>query len=125
MDPVDTEISEHDEEWELNPVVRTTEDVEQDVIEASSRDGVVHEGVPTYFSNEEWYCEDGHDRDRVQSLLNLHFHLVLEVFGVIECGLVENKNVAKSRTEEVDYSRGEPVRRQRPGLSCRSQLLTM
>jgi hypothetical protein len=70
--------------------------------------GIVDEAEATDFSDEEGDCEDGHDGDCLEGLLDFQAHLVLEIFGVLECGLVEDKDVAEGCEGGVDESAEEP-----------------
>ena len=56
-------------------------------------DVVVDEAVAAYFGDEEGDGEDGHYGYRGHCLLDLHSHLVLEVFRVLEGGFVEDEDV--------------------------------
>lgn len=91
MDPVDEEVREQQEEWELDVVVCASEEPKQGMFDV--RDIVVDEAVPTDFSHEKWECEHGHDWHRGQSLFDLHFQLVLEVLRMLEGCLVEDEGV--------------------------------
>ena len=69
---------------------------------------VVDEAEAADFGDEEGDGEDGHDRDGFEGLLDLETHLVLEVFGVLESGLVEDKDVAEGCESCVNESAEEP-----------------
>lgn len=77
MDPVDAEVGEHEEERELDVVVRISKPTKEWMFKARVRRTVVDEGVASDFSDEEGYCEDGHDRNRLHGLSNFHAHLIL------------------------------------------------
>lgn len=77
MDPVDAEVGEHEEERELDVVVRISKPTKEWMFKARVRRTVVDEGVTSDFSDEEGYGEDGHDRYRLHGLSNFHAHLIL------------------------------------------------
>lgn len=77
MDPVDAEVGEHEEERELDVVVRISKPTKEWMFKAGVRRTVVDEGVTSDFSDEEGYGEDGHDRNRLHGLSNFHAHLIL------------------------------------------------
>ena len=91
VDPVDAEVSEHNEERELNPVVGFAKDGEERVREVGRV--VIDEAVAPDFGDEEGDGEDSHYRDRLERLLDFHAHLIFEVFGVLEGGFVEDEEV--------------------------------
>lgn len=108
VDPVDAEVGEEDEQRELQPAVMLAEEVEERVGEAWGGDVVVDEAVAADFGDEPGRGEDGHDRNRLHGLLDLKAHLVLEVFGMLEGGLVEDEYVAEGREGAVDDEAEEP-----------------
>jgi hypothetical protein len=117
VDPVDAEVGEHQEDWELEPVPGVAEDAQERVGESGVGGGVVDEAVALDFGDEEGDCENGHDRDGVESLFDFHANLVLEVFGVLEGGLVEDEDVAERRKGGVDEGAEEPGLRVSIGCS--------
>lgn len=84
VDPVYEKIGEGNEKWELEVIVPQARTV---------LCGVIHLAVTPYFGEEEWYREDGHDGERPQSLLNLETDLVLQIFRMVERGLVKDEDV--------------------------------
>lgn len=60
------------------------------------------------FGEEEGRREEGHVGHAVAGLRNLHSDLVLEEFGVLECGLVEDEGVREGGDYEVDEGAGKP-----------------
>lgn len=84
VDPVDKEIGKGNEKWELEVIVPQARTV---------LGGVIHLAVSPDFGKEKWYGEDGHDGQRPQCLLNLQTDLILQVFGMVERGLVEDENI--------------------------------
>ena len=91
MDPVDAEVGEKDEGWELDPVPRGAEEAEEWVSHLGCV--VVYEAVAADFGYEARYCEYGHNGNGVHRLRDFHAHLVLEVFRVVERLLVEDEDV--------------------------------
>ena len=91
MDPVDAAVREHEEERELEVVVGAAKDPDEGVVDVGCV--VVDEAVAPYFGHEEGKGEDGHYWHRLECLLDFQLHLVLEVFRVLECCLVEDEDV--------------------------------
>lgn len=54
---------------------------------------VVDEAVASYFADEPWEGEYGHDWHRSKCLLDFEPHLVLEVFWMLEGCLVEDEEI--------------------------------
>ena len=109
MDPVYEEVGEEDEKGELDVVVPRPEEICQEVVEAGVGYAVVEEAMAADFGDEGGDCEDCHDRNCANSLLDLHAHLVLEVFGVLEGGLVEDEDIAECCAAEIDYQSENPI----------------
>lgn len=84
VNPVDAEICEEQEKRELQDAV---------IGEGLLGEGVVHFAVAADFGQEEWGRENGHDRHGFHGLRNFHANLVAEIFGVFECGFVEDENI--------------------------------
>lgn len=84
VDPIDEEIGEQDEERELQIAVQAKRGIGRSVIKLC---------VAAYFAKEKRGREDGHDRKRSQGLLDFESNLILEVFRMRECCVVENKDV--------------------------------
>ena len=84
MDPIDEEVGETEEEGELEEIVEP---------KGCLMGGVIHLGIPSHFANEEGNGEEGHDWESNGGLCDLHSDLILEVFGVGKCGMVENEDV--------------------------------
>jgi hypothetical protein len=95
VNPVDAEVGEGQEDRELDPVPGAAEEGEERVRELRVGGGVVDEAEAADFCDEEGDGEDGHDWDGFEGLLDFEAHLVLEVFGVLEGGLVEDEDVAE------------------------------
>ena len=93
MDEVDAEVGEEQKQWELEEVI---------IRAGLVAEGVVEFGVASYFGKEEWGGEDGNEGHAVYRLGDFHFDLVLEEFGVLEGGFVEDEDVRKGRDNEVD-----------------------
>ena len=100
VDPVDEEIGEHEEERELENVVKREGRIVQ---------RVVHLSVAHDFHEEEGRSEGGQSGHRLHGLLNLHAHLVLEVLRVVEGGFVEDIVVGESGEAEVDEEAEDPI----------------
>lgn len=109
VDPVDAEVGEAQEDGELQVVPRVAEDAQDGVGEAWVGSAVVDEAEVADFGDEEGHGEDGHYGDRFEGLLDLQAHLVLEVFGVLEGGLVEDEDVAEGCECGVDKGAEEPA----------------
>jgi len=84
VDPIDEEVGEDEEDWYLKEVVSA---------EWRVGEGVVHFAVAPDFKCEERDGEDGHDRHGEQCLAHFENDLVLEVFRVLECGVVKDEEV--------------------------------
>jgi hypothetical protein len=84
VNPVDEKVGKADEERELQPVVPPAGPVGR---------RIVYLGVATHFEQEEWHREEGHPVERRDGLLNLEANLVAEVLWMLECRLVEDKDV--------------------------------
>lgn len=84
VDPIDEKIGEQDEERELEIVVQAERGIGR---------GVIKFGVTAHFAEEKGGREDGHDGKRSQSLLDFEPDLILEVLGMHEGCVVENKYV--------------------------------
>lgn len=84
VNPVDAEIGEEQEKRELQDAV---------IGERLFGEGIVHFAVSADFGQEEWRCEDGHDRHGFHGLGDFHADLVAEIFGVIEGGFVEDEDI--------------------------------
>lgn len=108
VDPVDTEVGESQEDGELEPVPGVAEDAEDRVGDFGVGGGVVDEAEAAHFGNEEGHCEQGHDGNGLEGLLDLKAHLVLEVFGVFESSLVEDEDVAEGGKSAVNEGAKEP-----------------
>jgi hypothetical protein len=108
VDPVDAEVGEGQEDGELEPVPGVAEEAQDRVGDFGIGGGVVDEAEAADFGDEEGNGEDGHDWDGFEGLLDLQTHLVLEVFRVLEGGLVEDKDVAERCEGGVDESTEEP-----------------
>jgi hypothetical protein len=111
VDPVDAEVGEGQEDRELNPVPGVAENAQERVGEVGVSGRVVNEAHAANFGDEEGDGEEGHDGDGFEGLLDFETHLVLEVFGVLEGGLVEDKDVAEGCERAVDESAEEPGKR--------------
>lgn len=84
VDPVDEEIGEGDEEWELHPVVQGEGRVGWSIVET---------GIAAHLTQKERRGKYGHDGERTQCLADLQGNLVFEVFGVGESGMVKDEDV--------------------------------
>lgn len=108
VDPVDAEVGEGQEDGKLDPVPGAAEEGEERVGELGVGGGVIDEAETADFGDEEGNGEDGHDGDCFEGLLDFETHLVLEVFGMLEGGLVKDENVAEGCERGVDESTEEP-----------------
>ena len=84
VDPVDEEIGEADEEWELDEAVEW---------EWLFGDGVVEFGVSSDLQNEEGCSQQGHWGHGLHGLSDFHRNLVSQEFGVVVSGFVPDKDV--------------------------------
>lgn len=84
VDPIDEEVGEHDEERELEEIIQSKRGIGREIIKFR---------VAAHFTEEKGRCEDGHDRNRYQSLADFEPDLVLQVFRMRESRVVENKDV--------------------------------
>ena len=84
VDPIDEEVGEHDEKRELKHIIQSKRGIGREVIKFC---------VAAHFTEEQGRCEDGHDRNRYQSLANFEPDLVLQVFRMHESRMVENERV--------------------------------
>ena len=92
VDPVDEEVREENEEWELDEIV----EVERRIVER-----VVHLCIASNFGGEEGCSEECHARDRHHSLLDLKLDLILQIFRVSESVVVKDEVVGQAGTNEV------------------------
>lgn len=99
MDPVDAQIREANEQWELKKVVEAKWGIWRRIVEFS---------IPTNLKQEEGRGEDGHYRHWDHGLANLEPDLVFEILGVSKSGVVENEDVGESRKDKVEYKTKEP-----------------
>lgn len=100
VNPVDTEISEDQEERELQYVVEW----ERSLIQA-----VVQFGVTTNLECEEWDHQSGGKRHRGQCLVYLHSDLIFEEAWVREGRLVEHEDIAETGEYYVDDETKDPA----------------
>lgn len=99
VNPVDAEIGKEDEYRELQVVVEREWSVIKPVVEF---------GIALYFQGEEASCQQSHTRHGRHSLLDLHGHLILEVFRVVEGGLIEHEDIGEGSADEVEDDTEEP-----------------
>ena len=106
VDQIDEEVGEEDEDRKLEVVV-----------EVKGRLGrhVVQFGVASHFGCEAGSGQDRHARHGSHCLLDLHPDLVLEIFRMFECVMVENKIVRGSREEEVEHQPEDPCDEKQTG----------
>lgn len=102
VDPVDEEIGEHEEERELEYVVQRKRRV---------ANSVVHVSVAADFEEEKGNGGGGHARHGLHCLSDLHAHLVLEVFRVVEVGFVKDEVVGEGSKDEVDEESEDPIKK--------------
>ena len=93
VNPVNGEVGEKEEEWELKPIVPRSRTVSR---------SVVHFAIATNFGQEKGNGVDSHDRYGFESLLDFESDLVFEVFGMFEGFSVEDKVVRESGEGEVE-----------------------
>lgn len=74
---------------------------------------VVHEAMPAHLGDEPGHGEDGHDGDAGHSLPNLEPDLVLEIFRVVEGGMVEDEEVGEGGGSKVEEHGGDAASSQR------------
>ena len=99
VNPIYEEVGKGNEERNLEVVVQG---------EGSVRWRVVKFCVAAHFADEEWGCEDSHERHGDQTLLDLQADLVFEIFGVGKGSVVENKEIGDGCADKVDYGAEEP-----------------
>lgn len=99
VDEVDAEISEKQEDGELQPVVVGPGLVGQRVVEL---------GVAADLGEEEGDRQDRDEGHGVGGLFDLHLDLVFEELGVLERCLVEDEEVGEGGYYEVYRGAGEP-----------------
>lgn len=92
VNPIYQEIGKENKDRELQIVVAWERLLVQSVVEL---------GIAFDFESEKAGGEEGHARHRRLCLLDLHPHLVLEVFRVIEGRLVKHEDVRKSGADKV------------------------
>lgn len=66
--------------------------------------------MAAHLGEEEGDGEEGHDGEGAQRLLDLERDLVLEVFGVVDGGLVEDEDVRQAGGDEVDDEAEDPIK---------------
>jgi len=88
VDPVDAEVGEDEEEWQLQQVVPSVHSPP-----CALRNRIVHLGITANFGEEEGHRTYRHDGHGFHRLLNLHPDLVLEELWVFESGLIEDKDI--------------------------------
>lgn len=99
VNPVDEEIGEEDEEWELqNAVIR----------EGLLGNGVIEFGVAPNFQNKERRSQQGHWGHGAHGLLHFHGNLVSQELGVVVGGFVPDEDIRKRRNDEVDEETKDP-----------------
>lgn len=103
VDPINEEVGEHDEEGELKERVPSTH-----VPGGRLWQLVVDERVAIDFGNEPRRGEKGNDGHCAQCLIDLHAHLVLEVFWVVDGSLIEDKNIRKTSTHSIVDNAKDP-----------------
>ena len=100
VDPVDAEVGEEQEDGELEDVVPEARAVRSVVVQlAEAADLGEEAGDGT----------DGHGRHGAHGLLDFRRDLVLEELGMVECLLVENKQVRERRKHEVSDKAKDPA----------------
>ncbi|KAB8349513.1 hypothetical protein FH972_023539 [Carpinus fangiana] len=99
VDPVDEEVGEADEEGDL-----------QDVVPQAWAVGgaAVHLRVAAHLEEKGRQSAEGHQREGGKGLLDLQAHLVLEVLGVLEGGLVEDQEIGGGGDGEVEDDGKDP-----------------
>lgn len=100
MDPVDTEIGEHDEEGKLDPVVGGKRCVVGHVVELSPA---------AHLEQHQEGGTDGHEGHGGHGLFDFEGDLVLEVLGVLHGLLVEYQPVGQGGEDEVEKDTKQPV----------------
>lgn len=68
----------------------------------------VHLRMPAHLCHEPRHCEDRHDGQSLEGLLDLEPDLILEELGVIVCPVVENEDVTESRERKVGQEAENP-----------------
>jgi hypothetical protein len=100
VNEVDAKVGKYEEERELEPVIPWVWGIFKSIVEF---------GGAADFSEEEWYGEDGDEGHAIYCLGDFHLDLVLEEFGVLEGGFIEDKYVGERRDNEVDGCACNPV----------------
>lgn len=96
VDPVDAEVGKGDEEGELEYNVPAAH-----VPGRVCGESVVDEGVAANLCDEPGRCQKGNDGHCMEGLLDFHAHLVFEIFGMLDGGLVENENVGETGADKI------------------------
>lgn len=99
VDPIDEEVGEDEEEWELEPLVPRTWPVGRRVVESR---------VPAGFENEAGCCQGRHDGHGGVGLNHLELDLVLKELWVCEGCVVKDQVVGRSGNYEVEEKAEEP-----------------
>lgn len=99
VNPVNEEVGKGDEEGELQNAV---------VWEGLVSDRVIEFGISSDLGHEKRHGQQGHDGQRSHCLGDLKANLILEVFGVLKCGLIEDDNVRQGCTDEVNEETKNP-----------------
>lgn len=100
MDPVNTEIGEHEEQRVLEPVVQR---------ERSLMSLVEELAIAANFSDHEWREENRHQGHGFHGLLHFQSDLVAEVLRVLEGLLVEDEEVRQGSENEVEQNAEQPI----------------
>ena len=101
MNPINTEIGEADEQWELYVVVNTERCIGGRIVQFS---------VASNFGEETWSGEDSHDGHGDHGLCDFESHLVFEVFWVGERRVIEYEKIGERGADEIDNQAEDPGR---------------
>lgn len=99
MDPVDKQIREENEQWELKKVVESEWSVGRSVVEFC---------ITANLKQEEGRGQNCHERHGDHGLANLQPNLMFKILGVGESGVVKDKNVRERGKDEVEHQTEKP-----------------
>lgn len=100
MYPINAQICKANEERELQVIIQG---------EGRIRRRIVQLAVPAYFEKKERGGENGHDWHRDHSLFDFQSHLIGEILGVGESGVIEDELVGKRCAKEIDHQAEKPA----------------
>jgi len=99
VDPINEAIGEDNEQRKLEKVIPASWPV---------RRRIIHFGIPADFSEEKGQHTESHSREGTKRLLDFQRNLALEVFRVLECGLIENEVIGEPGRDEIYHDTEKP-----------------